>query len=330
VRTARQFAVWEGGGEYNVARALRKCFGQRAAVVTALPANDLGRLVEDLIGQGGVDMRHVIWRDADGIGRDARVGLNFVERGFGIRAPLGVSDRANSAASQMRPGEMNWNKIFGEEGVRWFHTGGIFAALSPNTAETVIEAIEAAHRHGTIVSYDFNYRASLWSNRDAARAINARIASLVDVMIGGPADFARLGLAIDGLDDSRAPTDPANFKVAATKMVAEFPNLKVVASTLRDARSASVNDWGAVLWADGAFHEAPLRRDLEIYDRIGGGDGFASGMIYALLEGKGPEAAVKYGAAHGALAMTTPGDTSMASVAEVEAAMAGARAHVIR
>jgi 2-dehydro-3-deoxygluconokinase len=330
VRTARQFAVWEGGGEYNVARALRKCFGRRAAVVTALPRSDLGLLVEDLIGQGGVDMRHVVWRDADGIGRDTRVGLNFVERGFGVRAPLGVSDRANSAASQLRPGEVNWDRIFGEEGVRWFHTGGIFAALSADTAQVVIEAIEAARKHGTLVSYDFNHRASLWNNQDATRATHRKIASLVDVMIGGPDDFARLGMTAPGLDGDRAPLDPANFKAAALKAVTEFPNLKVVASTLRDAKSASVNDWGAVLWADGVFHEAPPRRDLEIYDRIGGGDGFASGLIYAFLEGKGAQAAVEYGAAHGALAMTTPGDTSMASVAEVEAVMAGARAHVIR
>jgi 2-dehydro-3-deoxygluconokinase len=334
VRNARQFTVWEGGGEYNVARALRKCFGLRAAVATALPKNDLGWLVEDCILQGGVDMRHVIWREHDGVGRNTRVGLNFTEKGFGIRAALGCSDRANSAASQIRPGEVNWDKIFGEEGVRWFHTGGIFAALASNTAETVIEAVEAARKYGTIVSYDLNYRASLWSaqgRQDGARKVNRHIARYVDVMLGNEEDFtACLGFEVAGLDAHISEIDPANFKTMIAAAVKEYPNFKVAATTLRNAKTASVNDWSAILYAGGAFYSSMLRENLEIYDRVGGGDGFASGLAYAFLEGKGPQAAVDYGAAHGALAMTTPGDTSMVNLKEVEAVMTGKGARVIR
>lgn len=334
VRTAREFRVWEGGGEYNVARAMRKCWGKRAAVVTALPVNDLGWLAEDLIMQGGVDMSHVIWRDFDGVGRNTRVGLNFTEKGFGVRAALGCSDRANSAASQIKPGEVNWEKIFGEEGVRWFHTGGIFAALASNTAEAVIEAVEAARKHGTIVSYDLNYRASLWKSQggqDAARRVNRAIADKVDVMLGNEEDFtACLGFEVPGLDEHISAIDPANFKKMIETAVKAFPNFKVVATTLRNAKTASINDWSAILYAGGAFYQSILRENLEIYDRVGGGDGFASGLAYAFLEGKGPQAAVDYGAAHGALAMTTPGDTSMVNAKEVEAIIKGKGARVIR
>jgi 2-dehydro-3-deoxygluconokinase len=334
VRNARSFQVWEGGGEYNVARAMRKCWGKRSTVVTALPDNDLGWLVQDLIWQGGVDTSHVIWRPFDGIGRNCRVGLNFTEKGFGVRAALGCSDRGYSAASQIRPGEVNWEKLFGEEGVRWFHTGGIFAALASNTAEAVIEAVEVAHKYGTIVSYDLNYRASLWNSqggKEAAQKVNQTIAPHVDVMIGNEEDFtACLGFEVEGLDEHISKIDPANFKKMIAQAVKAFSNFKVAATTLRNAKTASFNDWGAVIYAGGQFYEAPLRENLEIYDRVGGGDGFASGLAYGFLEGKGPQAAVEYGAAHGALAMTTPGDTSMVNVKEVEAIMKGKGARVIR
>ena len=334
VRNSRQFQVWEGGGEYNVARAMRKCWGKRSSVVTALPKNDLGWLVEDFICQGGVDTSHIIWREFDGIGRNTRVGLNFTEKGYGIRAALGCSDRANSAASQLKPGEVNWDKLFGEEGVRWFHTGGIFAALAPNTSQTVIEAVQAAKKHGTIVAYDLNYRASLWKSqggKEGAQKVNRKIAQYVDVMIGNEEDFtACLGFEVEGLDEHISKIDPANFKKMIAKAVGEFPNFKVAATTLRNAKTATFNDWGAVIWAGGNFYEAPMRENLEIYDRVGGGDGFASGLAYGFLEGKGPQAAVEYGAAHGALAMTTPGDTSMVNVKEVEAVMKGKGARVIR
>lgn len=334
VRNARSFQVWEGGGEYNVSRAMRKTWGKRATHVTALPVNDLGWLVEDLMMQGGVDLSHLIWREFDGIGRNTRVGLNFTEKGFGIRAALGCSDRANSAASQIRPGEVNWEKLFGEEGVRWFHTGGIFAALASNTAEAVIEAVEAAHKYGTIVSYDLNYRASLWKGqggKPAAQTVNRAIARHVDVMIGNEEDFtACLGFEVEGVDEHLSAIDPANFKKMIATAVREFPNFKVAATTLRNAKTASFNDWSAIIYAGGEFHGSSLRENLEIYDRVGGGDGFASGLAYAFLEGKGPAAAVEYGAAHGALAMTTPGDTSMVRLEEVEAVMKGKGARVIR
>jgi 2-dehydro-3-deoxygluconokinase len=334
VRNARSFQVWEGGGEYNVARAMRKCWKKRSTVVTALPENDLGWLVEDLICQGGVDVSHVIWRPFDGIGRNTRVGLNFTEKGFGIRPALGCSDRGHSAASQIRPGEVNWEKLFGEEGVRWLHTGGIFAALAPNTSEAVIEAVEAAHKHGVIVSYDLNYRASLWKSqggKEGARKINRAIAKHVDVMIGNEEDFtACLGFEVEGLDEHISTIDPTNFKKMIARAVKEFPNFKVAATTLRNAKTASFNDWSAILYAGGQFYLSTVREDLEIYDRVGGGDGFASGLAYAFLEGMGPQAAVDYGAAHGALAMTTPGDTSMVNVQEVEAVMKAKGARVIR
>ncbi|CAN5190027.1 sugar kinase [soil metagenome] len=334
VRNSRQFTVWEGGGEYNVARAMNKCWGKRAAVVTALPRNDLGWLVEDFIAQGGVDMSHVIWRDFDGIGKNTRVGLNFTEKGFGIRAALGCSDRANSAASQIAPGEVDWDRLFGEEGVRWFHTGGIFAALAPNTSQAVIEAVKAARKHGTIVSYDLNYRASLWKSqggKPGAQKINREIAQYVDVMIGNEEDFtACLGFEVEGMDEHISAIDPGNFKKMIATAVKEFPNFKVAATTLRNARTATFNDWSAICYAGGEFYASMMRENLEIYDRVGGGDGFASGLAYGFLEGKGPQAAVEYGAAHGALAMTTPGDTSMVRLEEVEAVMKGKGARVIR
>ena len=253
VRTARSFQVWEGGGEYNVARAMRKCWGKRATVVTALPQNDLGWLALDLMWQGGVDTSHLVWREFDGIGRNTRVGLNFTEKGFGVRAALGCSDRGHSAASQIKPGEVNWEKLFGEEGVRWFHTGGIFAALAPNTAEAVIEAVEAAHKYGTIVSYDLNYRASLWKSQGGqagAQKINRMIAKHVDVMLGNEEDFtACLGFEVEGLDEHISKIDPANFKKMIAAAVKAFPNFKVAATTLRNAKTASINDWGAVVFA---------------------------------------------------------------------------------
>jgi 2-dehydro-3-deoxygluconokinase len=236
MRNARSFEVWEGGGEYNVARALCKCFGKRATVVTALPQNDLGWLVEDFIWQGGVDTSHVIWREFDGIGRNTRVGLNFTEKGFGVRAALGCAARGNSAASQIRPGDVNWEKLFGEEGVRWLHTGGIFAALASNTAETVIEAVGAARKYGTIVSYDLNYRASLWQSQGgkaAVQKVNRAIAPYIDLMFGSGFEAGESAGPVSGLD-------PAGFRKMIAADVAQFPNFKVAATTLRNTRSANV------------------------------------------------------------------------------------------
>lgn len=334
VRTARSFRVWEGGGEYNVARGLRKCFGLRTSVVTAIVDNDVGRLLEDLIMQGGVDTSHIRWIPFDGIGRDARVGLNFTERGFGIRGALGVSDRAHSAASLLRPGDIDWKRIFETEGVRWFHCGGIFAALSSTTPAVVKEAFEIAKANGTVISYDLNFRPSLWkSHGGSARAIevNRELAPYVDVMLGNEEDFtAALGFKVPGIDHHLSSLDPANFKKMIGEAVERFPNFSVVATTLRNARTATVNDWAAVMYYDGDFYASREWPGLEILDRVGGGDSFASGLAYGFLAGKSPADAVNYGEAHGALAMTTPGDTSMATLAEVEKAISAKGARVER
>ena len=333
VSTARSFQVWEGGGEYNVARGLRRCFGLRTAIVTALVDNPVGRLVEDLMLQGGCDLSLLRWAADDGVGRSARNGLNFTERGFGVRAAMGCSDRGHTAISQLKPGDIDWESLFAS-GVRWFHTGGIFAALSETTPLVAREAMEAARRHGVIVSYDLNYRPSLWKGiggAEKARAVNRELVSLVDVLFGNEEDFSvALGFNIEGVDEHHASLPADAFRQMIGRVCAEFPALQVVATTLRVAHTATRNDWGAIAWCDGEFHEALTRTDLEVLDRVGGGDSFASGLIYGLLTGRGPAWSVECGAAHGALAMTTPGDTSMATLAEVERVMKGGTARVSR
>ncbi|MBV8859569.1 MAG: sugar kinase [Acidobacteria bacterium] len=334
VHTTRTFQVWEGGGEYNVARGLKRCFGLDAAVVTALADNPVGRLVQDLIYQGGVDQSHVLWRKYDGVGREVRNGLNFTERGFGVRAALGCSDRGHTAVSQLKPGDIDWEQVFGREGARWFHTGGIFCALSETTPAVAREAMQAAKKHGTVISYDLNFRDSLWKSiggKARAREVNRELASLVDVMIGNEEDFtACLGFEVEGLDEHHSKLDVGNFRRMIERAVGEFPNFKVVATTLRNAKTATVNDWGAVCYAGGELYQSQTREDLEIFDRVGGGDSFASGLIYGFLTGRGPQWAVECGAAHGALAMTTPGDTTMATLSEVERVMKGGGARVAR
>ncbi len=334
IQAARSFDVWEGGGEYNVARGLKKCFKKEAAVVTAIVDTPLGHLLEDLIFQGGVSTEYVKWMPFDGSGRKIRIGLNFTEKGFGVRAALGCSDRAHSAASQLKKGDIDWERIFAKDGVRWFHTGGIYAALSATTPEVIIEACKKAQKYGTIISYDLNYRASLWKDIGGVRKaeeVNKEIARYVDVMLGNEEDFtACLGFEVEGLDKNLSRLDPANFKKMIENVVKRYPNFKGVATTLRNAKTASINDWGAIFYTEGQFFDSILRQDLEIYDRVGGGDSFASGLIYGLLEGKTAQEAVDYGAAHGALAMTTPGDTTMANLAEVERVMQGGSARVQR
>ena len=334
IRTARSFRAWEGGGEYNVARGLRKCFGLRTGVVTAFADNEVGHLIEDFILQGGVDTTWVQWVPYDGIGRVVRNGINLTERGFGIRGAVGVSDRGNTAASQMKVGDVDWDELFGNQGVRWLHTGGIFAALSDSTPDLVIEAVSAAKRHGTIVSYDLNYRPSLWKGIggvEKAQEVNRRIAEHVDVMLGNEEDFtACLGFEVEGLDENISDIRVESFKRMIENALEVFPNFKVTATTLRSVKTATVNDWGAICWHDGSFYESRSYEGLEILDRVGGGDSFASGLIYGFLETGDPQEAVEYGAAHGALAMTTPGDTSMATLSEVEKIMRGGGARVVR
>ncbi len=334
VHTARNFRAWEGGGEYNVARGLRRCFRQRTAILTAFADNAVGRLVEDFILQGGVDTQFIKWSEDDGIGRTVRNGINFTERGYGIRGAAGCSDRGNTAASQLKPGDFDWDHIFGTLGTRWFHTGGIFAALSDTTPELVIEAVKAAKKHDVIVSYDLNYRPSLWKSiggHAKAQEVNQEIAQYVDVMIGNEEDFtACLGFEVEGADENLSNLEIDAFKKMITKAVTKFPNFKATATTLRGVKTATVNDWGAIVWHDGEFYESRPYPDLEIMDRVGGGDSFASGLTYGFLTTGDAQQAVEYGAAHGALAMTTAGDTSMAIVKEVEKVMKGGGARVVR
>jgi 2-dehydro-3-deoxygluconokinase len=334
VATARTFQVCEGGGEYNVARGLRRGFGMRTTHVTALADNPVGRLIEDLMRQGGVDFSHLRWSEYDGVGRAVRNGLNFTERGFGVRAAVGCSDRGHTATSQLRPGQIDWEEIFKTEGARWFHTGGIFAALSESTPLVAKEAMQSAKKNGVVVSYDLNYRDSLWKSiggKKRAVEVNRELASFVDVMLGNEEDFtSALGFEVAGVDENLSELHSANFRAMMSAVLAQYPNLRVVATTLRNARTATVNDWGAICYHDGNFFEARPYRDLEIFDRIGGGDSFASGLIYGFLLGKDPQWAVDCGCAHGALAMTTPGDTSMAMAPEVLRLMKGGTARVQR
>lgn len=334
IRTARSFKVWEGGGEYNAARGLRRCFGMRTGVLTALADNDIGRLIEDFILQGGVDTSFIKWLPFDGVGREVRNGLNFTERGFGVRGAFSVSDRGNTAASKLTPDSFDFDYIFGKLGVKWFHTGGIFAALSESTAETVKSAVQAAKKHGTIVSYDLNYRPSLWKSIGGigkAREVNSALAPYVDVIIGNEEDFtACLGFTVEGNDENLKELNLEGYIKMLGEVTKRYPNLKVIANTLRTVKTATFNDWSAIAYANGKVYNGISLPSLEIYDRVGGGDSFASGLIYGLMTFGDVQKALDYSIAHGALAMTTPGDTSMASLKEVENLVSGAAARIVR
>jgi 2-dehydro-3-deoxygluconokinase len=333
IHTTRSFRAWEGGGEYNVARGLRRCFGLRTAIVTALADNPIGRLVEDLMLQGGVDTRYLRWVAYDGMGHSVRNGLNFTERGFGPRAGVGCSDRGHTAVSQLSEGDVPWSEIFAKGGARWLHTGGIFCALSDTTSEVAREGMRAARQAGACVSYDVNYRASLWKRhggKPKAQEVNRQLLPLVDVLFGNEEDFAAaLGFAVDGTDDDYRHLDTSKFRKMILELVRAFPNVQTVATTLRTAESASRNGWGAVLFHRGEFYEVP-QTDVEILDRVGGGDSFAAGVLYGILEGKDPQWSLDCGVAHGALAMSTPGDTTTASFAEVQRLMRGGSARIER
>ena len=334
IRTARSFQAWGGGGEYNVTRGLRMCFGLRGAVLTALVDDEVGHLVETLMMAGGVDTRFVHWAASDGIGRTVRNGLNFTERGYGVRGAVGVSDRGNTAASQLTASDLDLDHLFGELGVRWLHTGGIYAALSTTSAQTVIDVVRKAKEHGTVVSYDLNYRPSLWKSiggHAKAQEVNKEIAPYIDVMIGNEEDFtACLGLEVEGVDDNLTDLETDSFARMIERAAAEYPNFQVIGNTMRTVHSATRNGWGALAWSRETGVVQSTFRELEILDRVGGGDSFASGLIFGLLDGQDFQTAVDYGAAHGALAMTTPGDTSMAKKAEVIKLAGGGSARVDR
>jgi 2-dehydro-3-deoxygluconokinase len=335
IAQTREFRVWEGGGEYNVARGLRRCFGLRTSIVTALADNPTGRLAEDLMLQGGVDLSHLRWVPYDGIGRAARNGVYFLERGAGVRGALGMMDRGHTAISQMRAGQVDWGAVFAspegvQAGTRWFHTGGIMCALSAESPELVREAMQAAKHNGVVVSFDCNYRASLWREqgcRQGSVDVNRSLMPFVDVLFGHEGDIA----ASLGESSQALPWhDEASYSGMAASVITEFPNIAVVATTMRRPRTANRNDWGAFAYAEGTVYRSADFLDLEVFDRVGGGDSFAAGLIYGLLKGKGMQWSLDCGVAHGALAMTTPGDSSMASLAEVERLMAGTDAGVRR
>ncbi len=333
IRTTRSFRAWEGGGEYNVARGLRKCFNFKTGIITAFADNEVGSLLTDFICQGGVDTQLINYLPYDGIGKSCRNGLNFTERGYGVRGAVGCSDRANTAISKMKPEDFDFEYIFGTLGARWLHTGGIYAALSEDSSKTVLAAIKAAKKYGTIVSYDLNYRPSQWKDIGGlakAQEVNKEIAKYVDVMIGNEEDFtACLGFEIEG-DDGLKTLNIEGYKAMMSKVAREYPNFKVIATTLREVKSATINNWSALCYANGEVHKGLQFDNLEILDRVGGGDSFASGLIYGLITTDDAAKAVNYGICHGALAMTTAGDTTMASLKEVESLLHGSGARVQR
>jgi 2-dehydro-3-deoxygluconokinase len=323
------FEAHAGGGEYNVSYALAR-FGLKAGWVSRLADNPLGHFIRNHARSAGVDLSEVIWVPYDGSGRTDRVGLNFTEVGTGVRPSVTMYDRGHTAVSRMRPGEVDWKRIFGTERVRWFHTGGIFTALSEGCAEVALEAMKAAHASGAVVSYDLNYRSKLWTS---ARAIEVTrgLLPFVDVIIGNEEDFQKvLGVAVEGTDEKFRRLPVEAYKAMVRRVVSAHPNLGVVGTTLREVVSGSVNNWSAILYADGEFHNSRPYEALEVEDRVGGGDAFSSGLIYGMLAGASPGQCVDLGAAHGALVQSTRGDTSMVTLEEVRQVMGGASARIKR
>lgn len=322
IRSARHFRVHEGGAEYNVARNLTNVFGHRTALLSALVDNEIGRLLESLMREGGVDLEHLLWRPFDGLGRKARNALNFTERGFGPRPLLGVSDRAHSAAAQLAPEAFDAHEIFHTRGARLFHTGAIFAALSPTTAALTQELLPAARAAGTRTSFDLNYRASLWQDRggrDAARALNRELLAHVEILFGGLEDL-RFLCAVEAAPPHDDPTRELEHLLPRLALFA--PQLNVVAATLAHAESTNHQELGGLLAVSGVIHhQAP--HSVDVLDRVGSGDAFAAGILAGLLEARAPRATLAQGIAAAELAMSTPGDACRASRAEVEERAAG-------
>lgn len=335
IRNTRQFTVWDSGAEYNVARAFRRAFGLRGALVSAFVDNEVGALAEDILLGSGLDLSFVHWVPFDGVGNASRNGLNFSERGFGVRGALGCVDRGHTAISQLRPEDVDWDELFAVRGARWFHTGGIMAGLSKQAARTTGHAIRAARAEGTIVSYDLNYRPSLWAaigGVSEAQRVNRGLVTDVDVLVGNEEDFGTcLGITNPGIDDDLTDINLDAYRELVLEVARQFPNLSVIGVTLRSVRTASSNDWGAIAWhRDRGFVEATHRPALDIYDRLGGGDSFASGLFYGIMALDDLQSAVEYGAANGALAMTTPGDTTTARLPEIRSLASGGGARVQR
>lgn len=319
IAQARNFSVWEGGGEYNPARAFASCFGLRSAVVTALADNPVGRLIRNLIAEGGTDSRWVRMVPFDGIGESVRNGLNFTERGFGLRAPLGCSDRGHSAASQIKADDFDWDEIFSV--TDRFHTGGIFASLSDTSTQTAAAAVAAARARGVCVSFDLNYRPSLWKARggkEAAFRLFETFARQADFLFGSEEDYALLTGATEAV-----------FPEVLTEILTRFPNLKGCGASRRRVLTASDHRWQC-FFSDGKRTVSSREYGLPVLDRVGGGDGFVAGFLAASVYGEDLSSAVEWGAAHGALVMSTPGDVSFASAEEVRALAGGAERRIDR
>src|SRR5437868_3130955 len=325
---ANALEVWVGGGEYNVAYALAR-LGMRTGFLSRLVDNPVGRIILNHGRSVGMDMSQVVTAKFDGVGREDRIGLNFTEVGTGVRASVTLYDRGHSAASNMEPGMIDFKKIFGK-GVRWLHTGGIFAALSDGCAQVCKEALQAAKASGTITSYDLNFRSKLWK-AEKAQAVTKELVQHIDCLIGNEEDFQKvLGFEVEGLDENLSALDTSAYKRMVEKVVKTYPNVKVVGTTLREVKSGLVNNWSAILWHDGKFYESRRFENLEIEDRVGGGDGFSSGFAYGFLNGKSPQECVDLGAAHGALLQTTRGDTSQIDLEELMHVHQGGSARIKR
>lgn len=323
------FEAYAGGGEYNVAYALAR-YGMRTGWVSRLVDNPLGHFIRNHARACGMDVSEVIWVPYDGCGRADRIGLNFTEVGMGVRASVTLYDRGHTAVSHMKPGDVDWKRIFSTRGVRWFHTGGIFTALSDSCAEVVLEAMQAARQAGTVVSYDLNFRSKLWSSKKAIE-VTKGLVPYIDVLIGNEEDFQNvLGVEVEGTDEHLKQLPSEGYKKMVRAVVQRFPHIKAVGTTLREVVSGLVNNWSAIMYYDGTFHASRRYEHLEVEDRVGGGDGFCSGVVYGFLHGMPPAECVELGAAHGALLQTTRGDTSMVTIEETLHVMKGGSARIKR
>ena len=323
------FEAYAGGGEYNVAYALAR-YGMRTGFVSSLVDNPLGAFIKNHARTSGMDVSEIKWVPYDGSGRTDRIGLNFTEVGIGVRASVTMYDRGNTAVSHMKPGDIDWERIFNQRKVRWFHTGGIFSALSDSCAEVALEAMKAAHEAGTIVSYDLNFRSKLWSSKKAIE-VTKKLIPFIDVLIGNEEDFQKvLGFEVEGTDENLKSLPVEAYKKMVKKVVTTYPNIIAVGTTLREVVSGLINNWSAIMYYDGTFYESRKFEGLEIEDRVGGGDGFCSGFVYGLLHDMSPQECVNLGAAHGALLQSTRGDTSMVTLEEVMHVMKGGSARIKR
>ncbi len=323
------FEAYAGGGEYNVAYALAR-YGLRTSWVSRLVDNPLGHFIKNHALTSGMDISEIIWVPYDGAGRADRIGLNFTEVGIGVRPSVTLYDRGHTAISHIKPGEVNWKKIFNERKARWFHTGGIFTALSDSCAEVTLEAVKAAHEAGTIVSYDLNFRSKLWSSKRAIEVTRGLI-PYIDVIIGNEEDFQKvLGFEVEGVDENLKELPIDAYKKMVKKVVTAYPHIKIVGTTLREVLSGLVNNWSAIMYYEGNFYESRKYQNLEIEDRVGGGDGFCSGLVFGILNGMTPQESVEFGAAHGALLQSTRGDTSMVTLEEILHVVKGGSARIKR